>query len=98
MKLTLKLFICGMTRRSEQAISNLRAILEEHKDTICDLSIIDVLDWPDLAEHHRIIVTPTLLKEAPPPGQVLAGDLSDIATVKRLLGLQNNTSKRNEPE
>lgn len=89
MKLTLKLFICGMTQSSEQAIANLRDILEEQKQALeCDLSIIDVLDRPDLAEHHRILVTPTLLKESPPPSQVLAGDLSDLVTVKKLLGIQ----------
>lgn len=88
MKLTLKLFICGMTQSSEQAIANLRGILEDQKEPVdCDLSIVDVLDRPDLAEHHRILVTPTLLKESPLPSQVLAGDLSDLVTVKKLLGM-----------
>ena len=51
-----------------------------------DLEIIDVLEFPDLAEDERILATPTLIKSLPPPLRRVIGDLSDKEKV--LLGLE----------
>jgi circadian clock protein KaiB len=45
-----------------------------------------VLERPDLAEHDKILATPTLIKQLPPPLRKVIGDLSDKEKV--LLGLE----------
>lgn len=47
--------------------------------------VIDVLQNPEKAEEDRIMATPTLLKESPPPVRRILGDLSDSHAV--VLGL-----------
>jgi circadian clock protein KaiB len=85
-KYQLKLFITGQTQRSERAISNLRRICEEELETGYKLVIIDVLEQPQAAEKQKILATPTLIKENPPPVRRIIGDLSDTKQV--LLGLE----------
>jgi circadian clock protein KaiB len=50
-----------------------------------ELKIIDVLEQPDVAENEKIMVTPTLIKQLPPPLQRIIGDMSKTELV--LLGL-----------
>ena len=84
-KYTLKLYITGNTSRSERAVANLRNICEQRLQDAYEMIVIDVLERPQLAEEDRIIATPTLIKELPPPMRRMIGDLSD--TEKVLLGL-----------
>lgn len=81
----LRLYITGMTPRSEQAIRNLRRIMADELSDAYELEIIDVLERPQLAEDERIIATPTLIKRLPPPLRRIIGDLSDTEVV--VLGL-----------
>jgi circadian clock protein KaiB len=85
-KYLLKLFITGQTPRSSRAITNLHRICEEELGTEYELIIIDVLEQPQLAEYEKILATPTLIKEHPPPIRRIIGDLSDTKQV--LLGLE----------
>lgn len=85
-KYRLKLFITGQTPRSSRAIANLRRICEEELLRDCELVIIDVLEQPQLAEDHKILATPTLIREFPLPVRRIVGDLSDTKQV--LLGLE----------
>ncbi|MEM9088351.1 MAG: circadian clock KaiB family protein [Cyanobacteria bacterium P01_F01_bin.53] len=73
----LKLYITGTSPRSERAIANIMQLCERELAGSYELSIIDVLEQPQLAESEKILVTPTLIKEVPPPGQRIIGDLSD---------------------
>jgi len=41
------------------------------------VEIIDVLEEPHRAEREKILVTPTLIKQLPPPLQRIIGDLSN---------------------
>lgn len=84
-KYQLKLFITGKTPRSELCIANLKAICDGNLADLYDLIIIDVLERPQLAEDAKILATPTLIKELPPPTRRIIGDLSD--TDKVLSGL-----------
>jgi circadian clock protein KaiB len=84
-KFVLKLYITGRTPRSEVAISNLRKLCEQDLSGQYEMIIIDVLERPQLAEDEKIIATPTLIKELPPPLRRIIGDLSDKEKV--LLGL-----------
>ena len=81
----LKLYVTGRTPRSERAIANLRRICEADLAGCYDLTIIDVLERPQLAEDEKILATPTLIKELPPPLRRIIGDLSEKESV--LLGL-----------
>lgn len=89
----LTLYVTGRTARAEVAIANLKRICEDQLEGEYELSIIDVLENPQLAEDEKILATPTLIKQLPPPLRRVIGDLSD--TDKVLLGL--NVVPRQKP-
>jgi circadian clock protein KaiB len=82
----LKLYVAGTTPRATSAIENLRRICERDLKGRYDLQVIDVLKQPELAEQDKILATPTLIKQLPPPLRRVIGDLSDSEKV--LLGLE----------
>lgn len=84
-KIQLRLYITGQTPRSAHTIANLRRICERELGVQYQLEVIDVLEHPQLAEDEKILATPTLIKDLPPPLRRIIGDLSD--TEKVLLGL-----------
>ncbi len=81
----LRLFITGRTPQSQRAINNLRSICETEIQGAYEVEVIDVLEHPALAEHDKILATPTLVKRLPEPIRKIIGDLSDREKV--LLGL-----------
>jgi circadian clock protein KaiB len=83
-KYLLKLYVTGRTPRSQQAIDNLRSLIADNERY--ELEIIDVLEEPEKAEAHKVLATPTLVRELPPPLRRVIGDLSDRQQV--LLGLE----------
>jgi circadian clock protein KaiB len=82
----LKLYVTGTSPRAELAIANLRRICEQDLRGQYKLEIIDVLEQPQQAEDDKILATPTLIKQLPPPLRRVIGDLSDKEKV--LLGLE----------
>jgi two-component system, OmpR family, clock-associated histidine kinase SasA len=73
MPLQLLLFVDRRTRTGEQ-VRQLRAALKKKKaDYPFELQIIDVGEQPHLAEHFRLVATPSLIKIYPEPRQTLAG-------------------------
>jgi len=84
-KYLLRLYITGRTPRSERAITNLQRICEEELRGQYEMVVIDVLERPQLAEDEKILATPMLIKQLPPPLRRIIGDLSD--TEKVILGL-----------
>jgi len=96
-KYLLKLYITGSSARANTAIANLKRICEEDLHGEYALEIIDVLERPQAAEDDRILATPTLIKQLPPPLRRVIGDLSDKDKV--LLGLEvSPTITRKSPE
>ncbi len=85
-----KLYVTGNTPRSERAITNLRRLCEEQLGRGYSLEVIDVLEQPDLAETEKVLATPTLVKEAPPPAWRITGDLGDARRVLVLLALDGD--------
>lgn len=81
----LKLYVTGDTPRAQRAISTLKRLCEQELGGQYEMIVIDVLERPQLAEDERILATPTLIKQLPPPLRRIIGDLSD--TEKVLLGL-----------
>ena len=85
MKYQLRLYVIGQTPNSIRAMDNLKRICEEQLAGQYDLRVVDILKEPQLAEKDKIIATPTLVKDLPPPLRRVIGDLSDREKV--LLGL-----------
>ena len=79
--LVLRLYVAGNAPNSLRAISNVKAICEEHFAAGHDLEIVDLLEHPRRALDDGIIVTPTLLKLSPLPVQRVIGNLSDTNQV-----------------
>ncbi len=86
----------GASPRTGTAIANLRRICEQELEGRYDLEIIDVLEFPELAEDEKILATPTLIKSLPLPLRRVIGDLSD--TEKVLLGLEVRPVRSPSPD
>jgi circadian clock protein KaiB len=97
-KYQLKLYVTGRTPRSERAIVNLRRVCEEELAGEYALIVVDILERPQLAEQEKILGTPTLVKEQPPPVRRIIGDLSDIEKIMLGLDLQLYTESENRKE
>jgi circadian clock protein KaiB len=81
----LKLYIAGMTPRSEAAIRSITAVCEEYLKGRYELEIVDVYQQPTLAHGEQIIAAPTLIKKLPLPLRRLIGDMANQEKV--LVGL-----------
>ncbi|MFA6807837.1 MAG: circadian clock KaiB family protein [Eubacteriales bacterium] len=95
-KFILKLYITGHTPASERAVANLHKICEREFGEVCRVTIIDVLEYPQLAEDEKILATPTLIKKLPPPCKRVIGDLSDEDNFFSRLDLKSFKSKQGE--
>jgi circadian clock protein KaiB len=85
----LKLYVAGKSTRAQLAIANLQKLCDEELSGRYELEIIDILEHPELAEQAKILATPTLIKQLPPPLRRVIGDLSDKE--KLLIGLEVRT-------
>ena len=85
--LLLKLFVAGDTPRSREARASLARICAELADGEARVEVVDVLERPEVAEGYRVLTTPTVVREAPPPRRRVTGDLADRARVADALGL-----------
>lgn len=82
----LTLFVTGESPRSQRAVANLRRLCEGLGPG-CELTIVDVLERPQLAEDNKILATPTLIRRRPLPLRRIIGDLSDVSRVVQWLDL-----------
>ena len=73
----LRLYITSNSVNSQRAIANLLKLCKEELSNQYQVEIIDVLEEPHKAENEKILVTPTLIKQLPPPLQRIIGDLSN---------------------
>ena len=83
----LRLYVAGDGPNSSMAIATLRRLLEELSAQAIELEIIDVMKDPERALQSGVLVTPLLLKVAPPPERRMLGRLSDRRSLLNLLGL-----------
>jgi circadian clock protein KaiB len=95
-KYVLTLYVTGTSPRTQVAIDNLNHICAEELDGRYELEIVDVLEHPQRAEDERILATPTLIKQLPPPLRRVIGDLSDKDKV--LLGLEVRAGSKSSPK
>ena len=86
----LRLFVAGTTTRSQNAITNVRRICDQHLAGRFDLEVIDVYTHPEQTRDFQIVATPTLVKLMPEPLRRIVGDLSNRQRV--LNGLRLDAS------
>jgi len=84
-KYVLKLYITGMTPRSQEALRKLEKVCHEYLGDNYELEVIDIYQQPTLAKGDQIIAVPTLVKKLPLPLRRLIGDLSQDYRI--ILGL-----------
>lgn len=83
------LYISGQSPPSVAARENLVRLRAAFKhQAACEVNIVDVFAAPEQAEEAHILATPTLVKHSPLPERRIIGDLSDIARVLRVLGIE----------
>lgn len=83
----LRLFVAGTTTRSQNAITNVRRICDQHLAGRFDLEVIDVYTHPAETRDFQIVATPTLVKVTPEPLRRIVGDLSNRDRVLQGLNL-----------
>ena len=81
----LRLYVAGVTPRSEQAIRRVTAFCEEHLAGRYQLEIVDIYQKPTLMSGEQIVAVPTLIKRLPAPLRRFIGDMQDEE--KLLFGL-----------
>ena len=86
----LRLFVRGRTPQAHRAVDALRRIHQrvEASGIAVRVEVIDVAEDPQAAEDARILATPTLVRESPPPARRVIGDLSDTALAMAALDLE----------
>ncbi len=77
----LRLFVSGLTPRSQRAIDNLKNICERYLVGRYRIEVVDLYQSPGLARDEQIIAVPTLLKILPRPQRRVIGDLSQVNKV-----------------
>ena len=82
-----RIYVTGETTRSWQAVANLHRLCETQLAGRYEMEVVDVVEQPELAERERIIATPTVVRQAPPPTRRVVGDLSDLRLTAVSLGL-----------
>ena len=83
----LRLYVAGAGLLSLRAVSNLKALCEQHLLGRYELEVVDLYQQPQLARDEQIVALPTLVKRLPPPVCRLIGDMSDTERILTGLGL-----------
>jgi len=81
------LYTAEDTQNSAQALENLTSICNTHLKDRFEIEVIDVVRHPQRALADGIRMTPTLLKLAPGPKQLIVGTLSQTQRVMMALGI-----------
>ncbi len=92
-KYLLRLYVAGTTRRSLEAVTNIKKICEEHLHGRYDLEVVDIYQQPTLAKGEQIIAAPTLIKKLPLPLRKFIGDMADRERILVGLDLKPKASK-----
>ena len=81
----LRLYVMGQTPKSLTAFSNLKTVCESHLKGRYRITVIDLVEQPQLAKGDQILAVPTVVRKLPKPVRIILGDLSD--TDHLLVGL-----------
>lgn len=84
----LRLYVAGITPKSERAIRSVKDVCERSLKDRYDLEIIDIYQRPGALKEDQIIVAPTLVKKLPLPLRRMIGDMADREKIFIGLDLQ----------
>ena len=84
----LRLYVTGSSPRSARAVSNVRAICDEHLSGRYELEVIDLYQRPELAREEQVMAAPTLVRELPEPIRRVVGDMSNEDRVLYSLNIE----------
>ena len=87
MTVRLVLYVAGDTPRSRSARATVAWLANGGVEERVEATVVDVAEAPERAETDRVLLTPTLLRQAPGPTRRVVGDLGDRARVAEALGL-----------
>lgn len=85
----LHLYVAGTTARSVLASGNLHRLCEQYLKGNYRVTIIDIVNDPDLAREQEILATPTLVRVVPGPQKTVIGCLSDTERVLKALQIDD---------
>lgn len=93
----LTLFVTGASDLSVRAISNVRALCEEHLAGRYNLEVVDIHRDAARVRSNDVVAAPTLIREMPLPKRMLVGDLSDTSRVLSVLDIRSPATSAGEP-
>jgi circadian clock protein KaiB len=73
------------TPKSAEVLSNLKKICESQLKGRYRITVIDLVEQPQLAKGDQILAVPTVVRKLPKPVRTIIGNLSD--TDRALVGL-----------
>jgi circadian clock protein KaiB len=82
-----RLYVTGNSPNSTLAIQHLNALCQKYLPDRHEIEIVDVLAQPRRALAEGVVLTPTLVKIAPPPVRKVIGNLSQTQRALVALGL-----------
>ena len=77
--------------RSRKAIVNLQSFCDRQPACEIDIEIVDVMQFPEIAEAEKILITPTLIRKFPLPEERIIGDLSNTKVLAFALNLPSQS-------
>lgn len=83
-----QLFVAGDTPNSVEALGNLTRLCQENLSGRHEIDVIDVFRDPARTLAEGILMTPTLIKLAPPSVIRIVGTLSNAQVMFQALGVQ----------
>ena len=86
----LRLYVIDQTPRSLTALANLKQFCETHLKGRYRITVVDLLQHPQLAKGAQILATPAVVRLLPRPVRTLIGTLSNTERV--LVGLDLQTA------
>jgi circadian clock protein KaiB len=87
------LFVSGASDASARAIESVREICDAEFPGSHELSVVDLHQQPAMAEHHRVLATPTLVRDRPLPSRIVVGDMSDHHRILTALDVAPRAAK-----
>ncbi len=93
MKCRISLFVAGDAPNSQRARETITELCEHAPEGDVELTVVDIVETPEVAFDQQIIAVPVLVREHPPPVRKLIGDLSDKEQVLRFLNLSQEAER-----
>jgi circadian clock protein KaiB len=94
---TFTLYVAGDGELTARALANFDRLVRARLGGRCTLTTVDVLKEPGVARQNRVVATPLLVRERPPPLVKILGDLSQDAKILTQLGLDGLAAEPGHP-